>query len=100
MGRRRGKDQILRRILEACAGGGATKTQIVYSRGMNFHTVVPYRELITRNRLAVSVEGDVQRYKTTAKGMEALRCLRELEEMMRERNEDEEGIFSSQGCFD
>lgn len=47
--------------------------------------MVPYLELITRNGLVVSMEGAVPRYKTTAKGMEALRCLRELEEMMPER---------------
>jgi len=35
---------------------------------MNFHTVVPYLELIIRNGLAVMVEGGVLRYKTTARG--------------------------------
>ncbi len=97
MGHKRGKDQILRRILEVCAGGGgATKTQIVYFSSLNFHTVVPYLELITRNSLAVRVEGDVPRYKTTAKGEEALRHLRELEELMKERGEleaEDEGVL-------
>jgi predicted transcriptional regulator len=53
--------------------------------------VVPYLELITRNGLVVGVEGEVQRYKTTEKGMEALRCLRELEELMPERGMLREG---------
>jgi hypothetical protein len=44
--------------------------------------VVPYLELITRNGLAERVEGGVPRYKTTAKGEEALRCMRELERLM------------------
>ena len=88
-GGKRFKDQILRRILETRAGvGGANKTQIVYSCGLNFHTVVPYLELITRNGLAVKVDGTTLRYKTTAKGEEALRCLRELEELMPELGED------------
>ena len=78
MGRKRYKDQILRRILEACVGG-ASKTQIVYSCGLNFHTVVPYLEMVTRNGLADVVEGTMVWYRTTAKGEEALRCMRELE---------------------
>jgi predicted transcriptional regulator len=67
MGRKRYRDQILCRILEICAGG-AIKTQIVYESGLNFHTVVPYLELITRNGLAERIEGGVPRYKTTARG--------------------------------
>jgi hypothetical protein len=46
---------------------------------MNFHTVVPYLEMITRNGLADVVEGTMVRYRTTAKGEAALRCMRELE---------------------
>jgi predicted transcriptional regulator len=68
MGRKRYKDQILASILEVCAGGGASKTQIVYNSNMNFHTVVPYLELLVRNGLAERTEGGVPRYKTTAKG--------------------------------
>jgi predicted transcriptional regulator len=48
--------------------GGASKTQIVYNSNMNFHTVVPYLELLVRNGLAERTEGGVPRYKTTAKG--------------------------------
>jgi hypothetical protein len=62
--------------------GGGNKTQIVYESGLNFHTVVPYLELITRNGLAERVEDGVPRYKTTAKGEAALRCMRELERLM------------------
>lgn len=41
--------------------------------------MAPYLELIIRNGLVVKVDGSVPRYKTTAKGEEALRCYRELE---------------------
>jgi predicted transcriptional regulator len=68
MGRKRYRDQILAAILEVCAGGEANKTQIVYESGINFHTVVPYLELITRNELAERVEGGVPRYEATARG--------------------------------
>jgi predicted transcriptional regulator len=81
MGRKRYRDQILASILEACAGG-ANKTQIVYACNLNFHTVMPYLELITRNGLAERTEGGVTRYKTTAKGEKALKCMRELERLM------------------
>lgn len=83
MGRKRYKDQILLRILEVCAVG-ATKTQVVYNSGLNFHTVVPYLELIIRNDLAVKVEGSITKYKATTKGMEALEHFRELEELIPE----------------
>lgn len=79
MGRKRGKDQILCRILEACAGGGASKTQIVYYSGLNLHTVVPYIDLITANDLVVKAEGTSPRYKITARGIKALGCFQELE---------------------
>lgn len=57
--------------------------------------MVPYLELITRNDLAVLVEGGVTRYRTTAKGEEALRCYRRLEKRMPERGmlQGEEGIL-------
>ena len=57
----------------------SSKTQIVYSCGLNFHTVVPYLEMVTRNGLAEAVEGAVVWYETTANGKVALRCMRELE---------------------
>ncbi len=53
--------------------------------------MVPYIELLIRNGLAVLVEGGVTRYRTTAKGTEALRCYRELEKMMPERGILQEG---------
>ncbi len=51
--------------IKFCAGflkfvqGGASKTQIVYNSNLNFHTVVPYIELLVRNGLAVRVEGAI-----------------------------------------
>ncbi len=54
-----------------------------------------YLELVTRNGLAVGVEGEVLKYKTTAKGEEALRYMRELERLMPERGGlAEEGALS------
>lgn len=49
--------------------------------------MVPYLELITRYGLAVKVDDGISRYKTTAKGEEALRHMKKLEELMPERGE-------------
>jgi predicted transcriptional regulator len=57
------------------------KTQIVYACNLNFHTVMPYLELVIRNGLTERIEGGVTRYKTTAKGEEALWHFGEPEEM-------------------
>jgi predicted transcriptional regulator len=94
MGRKRYRDQILRRILEVCAGGGASKTQIVYNSNLNFHTVMPYLELLTRNGLAVKIEGNVLRYKITAKGETALMHFREIEILIPDLKSipEEEGV--------
>ena len=83
MGQKRFKDQILSKILQVC-GGGANKTQIVYSCNLNFRTVVPYLDLIIKNRLAERVEGEIPRYRTTSKGFEALRHFQEIEKLIPE----------------
>jgi predicted transcriptional regulator len=86
MGCKRYKDQILRQILEVCAGG-ASKTQIVYKSGMNFLTIIPYMELLSNCGLAVRVEGKIPMYRITDKGEEALGYMKKLEEMMMEEGE-------------
>jgi len=85
MGYKRFKDQILQQILEACSGEGVSKTQVVYKSGLNFQTVIPYMELLRRNGLAVRIEGEIPRYRTTEKGAEALGHMRALEELIQYR---------------
>jgi len=89
MGRRRFKDQILCNILQV-GEDGANKTQIVYSCNLNFHTVVPYLDLLIRNGLAESVEGETLRYRTTPKGAQALLHFQEIEKLMPEIGMQEE----------
>lgn len=91
MGRKRFKDQILCMILQVCRGG-ANKTQIVYSCNLNFHTVVPYLELLIKNGLAERVEAEIVRYRITPRGEEALGHLQELEKLMSEMAVEEEEI--------
>jgi predicted transcriptional regulator len=90
MGRRRFKDLILCNILQVCGGGGANKTQIVYLCNLNFHTVVPYLDLLTRNGLVERVEGEILRYRTTLKGAQALQHFQEIEKLMPEMEVQEE----------
>jgi len=93
MGRKRFKDQILWKILGVGGGGGATKTQIVYSCNLNFQTVVPYLDLLVRTGLAEQLEGGHPRWRTTARGREALSHMQALEGLMGE----EEAVAESDG---
>ena len=73
MGRKRYKDQILLQILQLCAEEeSASKTQIVYGAGLNFRTVIPYLELVTRNRLVEIQEGKVPNIKPRQRGRRRL----------------------------
>ena len=49
---------------------GANKTQIVYSCNLNFHTVVPYLDILIKNGLAEKLEGEHIRHSTQARGGE------------------------------
>ncbi len=65
---KRSKHTIISQILEIC-DGGASKTRIVYQANLNFKTVNPYIELLTRNGLIESKSGRIVLYKTTDKGL-------------------------------
>ena len=97
MGRKRYKDQILCRILQVC-GGEASKTQIVYNCNLNFHTVVPYMELLIKNGLVARIDGKVARYQTTPRGTDALWHFQELEELIAEFRGAEEEMPTGQRC--
>jgi hypothetical protein len=51
--------------------GPKSRTQIVHSRGLNFHAVPAYLEMVKRNDLAEKVGGAVLGHRTAA-GEEAL----------------------------
>lgn len=65
---KRSKHTIISQILEIC-DGGASKTRIVYQANLNFKTVNPYIELLTKNGLIESKSGRIVLYKTTDKGL-------------------------------
>jgi len=82
---RRSKDKIIADILEICLMPGAAKTQVVYQANLNFKTILPYLDLLTRGELLEAVPGKSTIYKTTAKGEMALKALRAIEEIIPER---------------
>jgi predicted transcriptional regulator len=84
MGRKRFKDQIDAEILKACRDNGMNKTAIVYRSGMNFKTIVPYLDLLIENELLEIINDHLILYKTTQKGLNALNCFKELEELIPE----------------
>jgi predicted transcriptional regulator len=69
---KRTKDIIISKILDVCASG-AHKTRIVYQANLNFRTVNPYIELLTKNGMInAKKEGNLVVYETTARGLALL----------------------------
>jgi len=83
--RRRSKDEIIADILEVCLMPGLAKTQVVYQANLNFRTIVPHLDLLTRGGLLEVVPGKLTIYKTTPRGEMALKALRAIEEIIPER---------------
>jgi predicted transcriptional regulator len=75
---KRSRDAIIARILNICING-ASKTRIVYQANLNFRTINPYLDLLTKNGL-VNVENEhIIIYKTTPKGLDLLDNFRQIE---------------------
>lgn len=72
MVQKRCKEEILSQILEICCLG-VHKTAIVYKANLNFKTVNPYIELLSRNGLIEVGQGS---YKTTSRGIETLKSMK------------------------
>ena len=66
---------------------------IVYKSGLNFHTIIPYLDLLTHSGLVVRTEGEIPVYRTTPKGKVALGHLREVERLVW-AGTDEEKLIS------
>gem|GEM_PF-4173222 len=59
----------------------------------NFHTIIPYLDLLTHSGLVVRTEGEIPVYRTTEKGKVALGHLREVERLVW-AGTDEEKLIS------
>jgi predicted transcriptional regulator len=81
---RRGKIEIMAAILDICIGG-ANKTKVVYQANLNFRTVNPYLELLTRNGLIEIQEGTPTLYKTSSKGIEFMKNIDSAQQLLGEK---------------
>jgi predicted transcriptional regulator len=69
---KRSRDIIISKILDICTDG-AHKTRIVYQANLNFRTVNPYLELLTKNGMInAQKESSPVVYETTTRGLALL----------------------------
>lgn len=72
---KRSREAIIAKILDICSEG-ATKTGIVYQANLNFHTAVPYIELLMQKEMLAAINYPRTTYKTTQKGINFLKDLK------------------------
>jgi predicted transcriptional regulator len=68
---KRSRDVIISQILDICVKG-ASKTRIVYQANLNFRTINPYLDLLTKNGLINVKKEQTLIYETTPRGMDLL----------------------------
>jgi predicted transcriptional regulator len=69
---KRSRDTIISQILDVCTKG-ASKTRIVYQANLNFRTVNPYLDLLTKNGMIdTKKESNLVVYETTNRGLALL----------------------------
>ena len=69
---KRSRDVIISKILDICREG-AHKTKIVYQANLNFRTVNPYIDLLTKNGLIdAKTDSNLVVYETTTRGLKLL----------------------------
>jgi predicted transcriptional regulator len=76
---KRSRDMIISQILDICTAG-ASKTRIVYQANLNFRTVNPYLELLTKNGLVHVKDGATTIYETTDRGADLLTKFKQIHE--------------------
>ena len=77
---KRSRDVIISKILDICTEG-AHKTKIVYQANLNFRTVNPYLELLTKNGMInAQKEHDLIVYETTTRGLALLDNYRQIQD--------------------
>jgi predicted transcriptional regulator len=68
---KRSRDVIISQILDICVNG-ASKTRIVYQANLNFRTINPYLDLLTKNGLINIKKAQTLIYETTPRGRDLL----------------------------
>ncbi len=80
---KRSRHIIISQILSICIAG-ASKTRIVYQANLNFSTVIPYIDLLTKNGLINVKPGPNILYQTTERGMELLEDFKQIQNKLYE----------------
>ena len=75
---KRSRDMIISQILDICING-ASKTRIVYQANLNFRTINPYIELLTKIGLINVKKEQTIIYKTTPKGLDLLDNFKQIQ---------------------
>jgi predicted transcriptional regulator len=75
---KRSRDMIISQILDICIDG-ASKTKIVYQANLNFRTINPYLDLLTKNGLINVKREQTIIYKTTPRGLNLLDNFRQIQ---------------------
>ena len=77
---KRSRDIIISKILDICTDG-AHKTRIVYQANLNFRTINPYLELLTKNGMInAQKERNLVVYETTTRGLALLDNYKQIQE--------------------
>lgn len=82
---KRSKDAIISQILDVCVEG-ASKTKIVYQSNLNFRTVIPYIDLLTKNGLleVSTTNKSSVIFTTTPKGLKLLKDFKSIQSVIPE----------------
>jgi predicted transcriptional regulator len=75
---KRSRDVIISQILDICSKG-ASKTRIVYQANLNFRTINPYLDLLTKNGLIDVKKEQTLIYETTPRGLDLLDNFKQIQ---------------------
>ena len=75
---KRSRDVIILQILDICIKG-ASKTRIVYQANLNFRTINPYLDLLTKNGLINVKKEQNLIYETTPRGLDLLDNFKQIQ---------------------
>jgi predicted transcriptional regulator len=75
---KRSRDMIISQILDICIDG-ASKTKIVYQANLNFRTINPYLDLLTKNGLINVKKEQTIVYRTTPRGLNLLDNFKQIQ---------------------
>jgi predicted transcriptional regulator len=76
----RSRSDIIELLLNAAAGGGATKTKLMYSAFISFNQLKEYLSLLAENGLIQYEEG-THSFRTTEKGIQFLKLQNKIDEV-------------------